>query len=74
MTFHALISLFLCLIGGTLATKNTSACSGTPNLLEIITDEPTLEKEVTNGKLFTIDGNGAISPALSIAHMWGTRM
>ena len=52
--------------------KNTSSCTGVPNTLAVITEEPTLITEVTNGKLYQVDGDGVLSPPLSIAHMWGT--
>jgi len=55
-----------------LVAKNTSACAGSPNFLPIITQEPVMIKQVPNGMLYTVDGNGVISPPLSIAHLYGT--
>lgn len=72
MNVLSLLALGLTTVSSMTLSKNTSSCSGTPNTQPIITDEPTFIREVTNGKLFSVDGGGILSPPLLVAHMWGT--
>eukprot|EP01084_Bolivina_argentea_P217215 368860_1 len=68
MSLLVLVSLILYLV----SSQNTPDCKGLPNSNPLITDTGSLIAQVENGKLYEITGNGAISPALSILHIYGT--
>lgn len=73
-----LLALAVCLVilpGFTQATKNTAAqkdpmgCTGSSNTFPIWDEQPTLVKEVPQGRLYRVD---SVSPPILVTHLWGS--
>lgn len=69
------LALLACLVmiaeaaQGTTIRKDPLGCTGTPNMYPIWDEQPTLLKEVPQGRLYRVD---SVSPPILVTHLWGS--